>query len=426
MVKYWKDFTSEQKQLAEETERKLAEVRARAIPVVRSNTGEHTVETERICPPANLNTSEDADPSETDIAEAFNVSTSSGKKGHNLTSLPMELQLRVLRACVVADTPIIDMRVHRALSGYASRVEKEHRGQEDIHFRILATCRVYHEEGWKMFWQQNTFTFLRFWEAGSYRSSGFPSIPEAFERLPRYTMLRHLSLRYGGEDLAGEGIMTIMNTVYLVQDLPAIETLNLDNAVSIDTWNAYSRSPAYCPMKYATRHLDAIRDDLDEGDLMHDGHLRQITFTGMYLDEEILLLIALSHLWKPGGRLGRLIDPFQEGEAVWGVRYVASAYSSDYVVEQKLEMFWFTIPELYAKSKQRNMIDLDDPECREYSRELQDMFNLVYEARLKPVTATEEVLLRSSGASTYLETPDARPLPRDVGLRFLTSNIRHI
>ncbi|KAL4863640.1 hypothetical protein BDV12DRAFT_177261 [Aspergillus spectabilis] len=55
--------------------------------------------------------------------------------------LPAELQLAVLRVCVTSSRPIVDKKPH--LSGN--------------NMNVLQACRLFHDEGSKMFWNENIF-----------------------------------------------------------------------------------------------------------------------------------------------------------------------------------------------------------------------------------------------------------------------------
>ncbi|KAF8846893.1 hypothetical protein BDZ45DRAFT_666431 [Acephala macrosclerotiorum] len=56
--------------------------------------------------------------------------------------LPLELQRAILRVCVTSSDPITDYKPH----------------YNDININVLQVCKLFYEEGTKIFWAENTFT----------------------------------------------------------------------------------------------------------------------------------------------------------------------------------------------------------------------------------------------------------------------------
>ena len=81
----------------------------------------------------------------------------------NLSSLPTELQLLILRQCLTTPTALFNFG-SRMTKKYASRrllpdATDELFGQDNLSLSILFTCRLYHTEGWKILFSENTFSF---------------------------------------------------------------------------------------------------------------------------------------------------------------------------------------------------------------------------------------------------------------------------
>ena len=79
----------------------------------------------------------------------------------------MEIQLRILQHCLLAETHIVDF----GSGPEALSWEPYARPQKDLAMNIIFTCRIYHEEGWKIFFQQNKFKYtslssMYFWVDG--------------------------------------------------------------------------------------------------------------------------------------------------------------------------------------------------------------------------------------------------------------------
>ena len=96
-----------------------------------------------------------------------------------LPRLPRELQLLVLQECLTSKTPLLDLgikpsRVHLT-------VIDEPLGQDDICFAILRTCKFYREEGLKLLYTHNQFTFTEIFETRQNWWSQIPGIPKEIE-----------------------------------------------------------------------------------------------------------------------------------------------------------------------------------------------------------------------------------------------------
>ena len=86
------------------------------------------------------------------------------KSESNLSSLPIELQLLVLRECLVTPTALFNFGISRKKK-YLSPppsfpdAKGELFGQDELYLAILFTCRLYNEEGWKILFSENHFSF---------------------------------------------------------------------------------------------------------------------------------------------------------------------------------------------------------------------------------------------------------------------------
>ena len=93
---------------------------------------------------------------EGDVAEA------PGRTGPHLSDLPIELQLLILRNCLVTPTALINFGISRK-KNYLSPLPfpdalGERFGQDELHVASLFTCRFYNEVGWKILFSENTFS----------------------------------------------------------------------------------------------------------------------------------------------------------------------------------------------------------------------------------------------------------------------------
>ncbi|KAL9577159.1 MAG: hypothetical protein Q9203_007564 [Teloschistes exilis] len=74
-----------------------------------------------------------------------------------LTKLPTELQLRVLWHCLVSSLPILDAGVPK--EEQIVLVEDETPGQLRINTSIIRTCKAYYDEGVKLLYSHNQFSY---------------------------------------------------------------------------------------------------------------------------------------------------------------------------------------------------------------------------------------------------------------------------
>lgn len=70
----------------------------------------------------------------------------------------MELQLQILRACLIANVPLTNVG-DLGLQG-GPPTENERRGHDQISFSVLATCRLYHTEGWRISCAEKNIIFI--------------------------------------------------------------------------------------------------------------------------------------------------------------------------------------------------------------------------------------------------------------------------
>ena len=85
------------------------------------------------------------------------------KLGPNLSDLPIELQLLVLRKCLVAPTALFNFGFSRKkkylIPPPFPDAVGEFFGQDELCVAILFTCRLYNEERWKILFSENSFSF---------------------------------------------------------------------------------------------------------------------------------------------------------------------------------------------------------------------------------------------------------------------------
>jgi hypothetical protein len=94
--------------------------------------------------------------------------------------LPLEVQLSILRECLVSKTPIRDHRLHR----------------QGVSLRTLQVCRSWYREGKKIFWSENVFTISNSVRVVATFRDGHPV---ENLRQPTLAQAHQLAEEYGGE-----------------------------------------------------------------------------------------------------------------------------------------------------------------------------------------------------------------------------------
>ena len=91
------------------------------------------------------------------------VATAPVKPGPNLSDLPIELQLLILRKCLVTPTTLFNFGISRKkkylIPPPFPDAVGEFFGQDELCVAILFACRLYNEEGWKILFSENNFSF---------------------------------------------------------------------------------------------------------------------------------------------------------------------------------------------------------------------------------------------------------------------------
>lgn len=134
----------------------------------------------------------------------------------------MELQLLVLRACLISNSPLISFSNLKLKRGFSS--EENNPIQDQVNLSVLATCRLYRTEGWKIFWEENEFMFVDYPDARA-------SYPRLTWHIPTYQMLRHISFKRGNVGGSLYVVSLIKSVLGDLEEFPALKTLNLNIGV---------------------------------------------------------------------------------------------------------------------------------------------------------------------------------------------------
>ena len=253
-----------------------------------------------------------------DCHEASDPSTirSVSAQAFSLTGLPLELQLRVLRECLTSKTPLLD---HGAEPGgvHLTLVD-ERRGQDDICFAILGTCKLYHEEGLKLLYAHNLFSYTERFEPDKNWWSQPPDPDIPVELRPDYLIcprqhlpnLKHLMLRTMGMVEHLGSLPAIKSCQQVLDQCPHLQTLQLD-IVCLPLESSKLRKPDLDRVnQLRSKFQDFLlrarrRREEFRGSHAVKGTLRQLVITGLVSNLCVLAAVKFgSRLLADGGKLG--------------------------------------------------------------------------------------------------------------------------
>ena len=215
-----------------------------------------------------------------------------------LNLLPLEVQLQILRYCLISETPFLDFcfGYRFAASELAYTALK---GQDDVTLGILCTNRHFRAQGLRILWQQNTFLYTR--------SDEFTLLnTDRLMNLSHTTFIRDLIIHQDcvwRPQMFYDRVMldSILFAVLATEQLPALRSLQLDLV--------YTKVHPYC-YERGKRVQDALLEakyflrDIRAGRLVR--HLQKVSVKGFSDDDLGCLAVKLaSFLVDPGeGRLG--------------------------------------------------------------------------------------------------------------------------
>ena len=138
-----------------------------------------------------------------------------------LRSLPTEIQLQILEACIVTGSPVIELITCASVG----RIYRQPRAHKGIALGILRTCRLYWEEGSKMFWERNRFLFCS------------PATGPAFVGSLRpyagiLSNIKHIALKYTVSACRSSCTQAVMDSVRLAQEMLFLETLEVELVIN--------------------------------------------------------------------------------------------------------------------------------------------------------------------------------------------------
>ena len=162
-------------------------------------------------------------------------------KSFPLDRLPMELQLQVLRDCLVTPQPALAFEIPK-YSHSKSSIRIPSKDKYAINTSILQTCRMFNVEGTKLFYSQNTFILnpIKKIPRNSFIINTSEVVPESFFNgtvgclsAQDFGSIRHLELQ---RPLSWEGIFPrgVEEIEKNLSYFPNLETLVVSFSIPID------------------------------------------------------------------------------------------------------------------------------------------------------------------------------------------------
>ena len=226
-----------------------------------------------------------------------------------LPRLPLEIQLLVLQECLISKTPLLDFGAKPG--GVHLTFINEPRGQDDICLGILGTCKFYHEEGLKLLYAHNQFSYTDIFDT---QKSWWSQLPLALEEpkpkylnypMQHFLNLKQLILRATGMTKHLGSWITIMSCKHILAQCPYLQTLQLDivspplDSRHLNFWSSLVANERIWSQGVPKQHQEPR--ELRAA----NGGLRQIVFTGLGADFLCLLaVIQASRMLADGGKLG--------------------------------------------------------------------------------------------------------------------------
>lgn len=281
--------------------------------------------------------------------KASDPSTLTPRSAVSLPRLPLEVQLCILRECLISQHPLLNFPSKVGEVYYT--VKDEPRGQDDIGFGILSTCKLYHQEGRKILYANNDFV---------YTSTLYPpesiGSPVIDARLPLFTALKHLTLRLASftNHLASQ--MAVSCCEYWLAQASQLLTLQIDLV-----FKPYEPHENAIYKEYLVRHIKNASDILQVHKYKEqysnwrsdNGGLSRVVITGLGDNPMGLLVVkTISHLLAEQGSLGL-------GIGTGGRRYVTKLALMDSEINALPEpsLIWLTNKdrEAWIKMKSEEM-----------------------------------------------------------------------
>ena len=243
-----------------------------------------------------------------------------------LTTLPLEIQLRILSHCTIIKKPL-NLGLPLAINGmgeaefsihepYSTNLETRADGQGDIDRKasqerlkqeigIIYTCRLYLHEGTRYLMRNNDFVYTRSDDEWS-RVRGVSHLRTLREYQPKPSLLiqiRHLTLQQIGFLKRYWEVETVLFLINSMEQLPALKVVGLDFLVQ--TGDPVPDPLKFVVLKEARWYCQGFRQYIRDGPPMTGRSLDELTITGLTHDDMGYLAVRLaSTLVRPEGFMG--------------------------------------------------------------------------------------------------------------------------
>ena len=219
--------------------------------------------------------------SESTAVEGAEPSSPLERSTFPLTSLPIELHLRVLHYCIMAPIPIVNSCIPRANQhGIAI---SEAAGQELINPGIIFTCKLYAAEGLAIAYASNTFLFTNISSSKYFKPSSRDF----------YSKIQNLIVRH---DILEGRVYRKCNvgTVDWLRHFWSPRVLQIDFRAGV--WEHYHYM------------FDELEHDFEQA-VSQGISLSRLTVTGLACNTPAKFLTQMAPLLQPGGRVSISFEP---------------------------------------------------------------------------------------------------------------------
>lgn len=198
-----------------------------------------------------------------------------------ITDLPIEIQLQILEACVVMPAPIVDILRSQTPEWY--EVEQGVTSLANLSVQIIFTCRLYFNEGMRLFITKNKFLF-----------TGAPvTFPVNAFKFDPFDQVTQVALLHFNENTLGDAIETLETAWDAAHHLRNLRTLEID----------FTGPPDWCCLEdRAFQRLERMSKRIHNNP---SPNLERISLAGLNLTPLAGYIIALlARLLYPAGMVG--------------------------------------------------------------------------------------------------------------------------
>ncbi|KAG7005699.1 hypothetical protein G7Y79_00018g045060 [Physcia stellaris] len=152
------------------------------------------------------------------LARAARRHRAKERRTTKLPDLPTEIQLQILEACLVSDSGTVHVSQHNLF--YGDPATPTVKASNNVNLNILRTCRLFREEGLKVFFQRNHFIV----SSALTKPEEIGDLSLSFGHVPP---IKHLTLKYSTLYGNCKVVQAALDAFCIANRLPILEILKV-------------------------------------------------------------------------------------------------------------------------------------------------------------------------------------------------------